>query len=157
MQTHFGYNPLRMQKFFRIALQQANDHDYGNLEYNLCAVIVRGGSVISVGFNKRNTNGFVEHYTDLAKGQRDWCMSTHAEMDAVLQARAKTDLRGCKIYVLRKHIDTENYGVFGMAKPCEICQHVLYNYGIRRAYYTIDDNSFGVMKITNPAEKFRKR
>lgn len=138
-----------------MALQQANDHDYGDLEYHLCAVIVRGGSVISVGFNKRTTNGFVEHYTDLARGQRDWCMSTHAEMDAVLQARQKTDLSGSKIYVIRKRQETK-LGTLALSKPCEICQHVLYNYGIRRAYFTIDDDSFGVMKIINPAKQFKK-
>lgn len=146
-----------MNKFFRMALQHATEHNYDNQEYNLCAVIVRGGAVISVGFNKRNTNGFVEHYTDRAKGQRDWCMSTHAEMDAVLQARAKTDLKGCKIYVLRKHLNTTNYDTLGMAKPCEICQHVLYNYGIRRAYWTIDDKTSGSMKVTNPALEYRKK
>lgn len=135
-----------------MALQSASDHDYGDLEYSLCAILVRGGSVISTGYNKRNTNAFVEHYTDLAKGQRDWCMSTHAEMDAVLQARGKTDLRGSKIYVVRIKQNTEKYGTFGMAQPCEICKHVLYNYGIKKAYYTIDDNTYGVMKITNPAK-----
>lgn len=144
-----------MNRFFRIALQNAQAHDYEDLEYHLCAVIVRGGSVVSVGFNKRNSNAFVEHYTDLARGQRDWCMSTHAEMDAVLQARSKIDLTGAKIFVIRKHQDIEKHGYFALAKPCEICQHVLYNYGISRAIYTIDDNNHGVMKITNPALKYR--
>jgi len=145
-----------MSKFFRIALQYAQAHNYEDQEYHLCAVMVRGGSVVSVGYNKRNTNGFVEHYTDLARGQRDWCMSTHAEMDCVLQARSKTDLRGCKIYVVRKHVNIKKYGTFALAKPCEICQHVLYNYGIRRAFYTIDDNNHGTMKIQNPALEYRK-
>lgn len=144
-----------MNKFFRIALQNAMDHDYEDLEYHLCALIVRGGSVVSIGYNKRNSNAFVEHYTDLARGQRDWCMSTHAEMDAVLQARSKINLKGTKIFVIRKHQDQKKHGVFALAKPCEICQHVLYNYGIRRAYYTIDDNNHGVMKIINPAQNFR--
>ncbi len=151
-----GCYSVFMQKFLRIALQYANDHDYGDLEYNLCAVLVRGGSVISVGYNKRTTNAFVEHYTDLARGQRDWCLSTHAEMDAVLQARQKTDLSGSKIFVVRKRID-QTLGVMAMAKPCEICQHVLYNYGIRRACYSIDDQNFGVMKIENPANKYKQK
>jgi tRNA(Arg) A34 adenosine deaminase TadA len=144
-----------MNKFFRIALQNAMEHDYSDLEYHLCAVIVKGGSVISVGFNKRNTNGFVEHYTDLARGQRDWCMSTHAEMNAVLLARGKTDLRGAKIFVVRKHQDCKNYSTLALAKPCEICEHVLFNYGIRKAYYTIDDTNYGIMKVSNPAKEFR--
>lgn len=146
-----------MNKFFRMALQYAQTHDYEDQDYHLCSLIVRGGSVVSVGYNKRNTNSFVEHFTDLARGQRDWCMSTHAEMDAVLQVRSKIDLRGSKIYTIRKHKDTDKYSVFGMAKCCEICQHVLYNYGIKKAYYTINDHTHGVMKIINPAQGFQKK
>ena len=146
-----------MNKFFRIALQYAQAHDYEDQDYHLCSVIVRGGSVVSVGYNKRNTNSFVEHFTDLARGQRDWCMSTHAEMDAVLQVRSKIDLRGSKIYTIRKHKDTDKYSLLGMAKCCEICQHVLYNYGIKKAYYTIDDHTHGIMKVVNPASGYQKK
>jgi len=146
-----------VNKFFRIALQYAQAHDYEDQDYHLCSVIVRGGSVVSVGYNKRNTNSFVEHFTDLARGQRDWCMSTHAEMDAVLQVRSKIDLRGSKIYTIRKHKDTDKYSLLGMAKCCEICQHVLYNYGIKKAYYTIDDHTHGIMKVVNPASGYQKK
>lgn len=146
---------LCMNKYLRMALAFASEYLYDHdLEQHLCAIIVRGGSIISVGYNKRNTNTFVEYYGDLAKGERDWCLSTHAEMDAVLKARGKTDLRGCKIYVARrKKIDNS----YGMARPCEICQHVLYNYGIRRAYYTISNTDFGQMKIVNPAIAYNKK
>lgn len=141
-----------MNKYLRMAMSYAAEYEYDNAaEYHLCAVIVRGGAVISVGYNRQNVNSFVEYYGDLAKGQRDWCMSTHAEMDAVLKARGKTDLRGCKIFVARRRkLDK----TCAMARPCEICRHVLYNYGIRRAYYTISENEFGQMKITNPAKSY---
>jgi len=137
-----------MHKYLRMAMAYASSYDYDDpLEYHLCAVIVRGGAVVSVGYNKRGFNSFVEHYGDRAKG-RDWCLSTHAEMDAVLKARGKIDLQGCKIFVARKRkLD----GSCAMARPCEICQHVLFNYGIRKAYYTISDEEFGQMKIVNPA------
>lgn len=140
---------MYMNKFFRIARQNASEHNYEGVEFRLCSVIVRGGSIVSVGFNKRNTNGFVDYYSDLAKAQRGFCESTHSEMDAVLQAREKTDLRGCKIYVVR----IKENDIFGLAKPCEICEHVLFNYGIKKAYYTIDETNFGTMKIINPAKK----
>jgi deoxycytidylate deaminase len=78
-------------------------------------------------------------------------MSTHAEMDAVLKARGKIDLRGSKIYVIR----TKLSGGLGMAKPCEICQHILFNYGVKRAYYSIGEDEYGVMKIVNPAKGFQ--
>lgn len=141
-----------MLKYLKIAEKFALEHDYDDpLEYYLCAVIVRGGGIVSVGYNKKSTNGFVEHFADLVRGERDYCLSTHAEMDAVLKARGKTDLRGCKLYVVR----IKPSGGLGMAKPCEICQHIMYNYGIRRAYYSIDDEEYGVMKVVNPAKKFQ--
>ena len=91
-----------MHKFLKLAESFGREHTYDQgLEYNLCAVLVKSGKPISVGFNNRATNQFVEHYANLARGKRDYCLSTHAEMDAVLKARNSTDLRGCKIYVAR--------------------------------------------------------
>jgi len=143
-----------MHKFLRMALHYSQEYTYDNpLEYHLCALIVRGGSVVSVGYNKRSTNAFVEHYGDMARGERDWCLSTHAEMDAILKVRGKIDLRGCKMYVARKRKINESYA---MARPCEICRHVLFNYGIRNVIYTISDDEFGQMKIHNPAKVFDK-
>jgi len=127
-------------------MQYANEYQFDDeFDYNLCALIVKGGSVISVGYNKMNTNAFVEHYADICRGRgRDWCLSTHAEQDAVLKARNKVDLRGTKIFVVsRKKLD----GSPGMARPCPICENVLYNYGIRKAYYTINEHQFGKMLI----------
>ena len=143
-----------MHKFIRLAEQHVHDHCYNDKQdFRLAAIIVRGGNIVSVGYNKHNTNSFVEHYTDLARGKRSYCLSTHAEMDAVLKGREKTDLRGCKIFVSRIRNDNN---CLGMARPCTICQHVLFNYGIKRAYYSIDSNTYGIMKIDNPAKNFYK-
>lgn len=135
-----------MHRYLRLAMQYATEKQYDNqIDYHLCAIIVRGGSVISVGFNKHNTNAFVEHYTDLARGRgRDFCLSTHAEQDAILKARGKVDLRGCKIFVARR---LRLNGKPGMARPCPICENALNSYGIRKAYYTINEHQFGKMII----------
>jgi hypothetical protein len=74
-------------------------------------------------------------------------------MDAILKGREKTDLRGCKIFVARIRNDSDN---LGMSRPCEICQHVLHNYGIKRAFYSIDANTYGIMKVDNPAKIYYK-
>lgn len=141
-----------MLKYLKTAEKLALDHEFDEaLEYYLCAIIVKGGNILSIGYNKKSTNGFVEHFADLVRGERDYCLSTHAEMDAVLKARGKHDLRGTKLYVVR----IKPSGGMGMAKPCEICQHVMYNYGISRAYYSIDDEEYGVMKVKNPAKKYQ--
>lgn len=142
-----------MHKFLRQARQKALDHEFDEFqEFFLCALIVKGGTVVSTGFNNQNTNQFVEHYANLARGRRDYCLSTHAEMDAVLKVRNKTDLRGTKIYVARVKAD----GSIGMSRPCCICQQVLYNYGIKRAFYTINDNEYGVMRVVHHNENSDK-
>jgi len=135
-----------MHRYLRLAMQYANEKQYSNqIDYHLCAIIVRGGSVISVGYNKHNTNAFVEHYADIARGRgRDFCLSTHAEQDAILKARNKVDLRGCKIFVARR---LRLNGKPGMARPCPICENALNSYGIRKAYYTINEHQFGKMII----------
>jgi len=144
-----------MNKYLQLAINQAKAHEYEpNLDYKLCAVITRGGSILSIGFNQRKTNAFVEHYTDRTRGsERGYCLSTHAEMHSVTQIRAKTDLTGCKIYVARvRPTGTLAPTNVGMARPCKICENVLYSYGIKRAYYTIDDYNYGVMKIDRKNE-----
>lgn len=136
---------MDMHRFLRLAFNYIGDNKYDTQDYHLCAVLVRGGSVISVGYNKLNTNAFVEHYADLARGpKRGFCLSTHAEQDAILKARNKVDLRGCKIFVARrKRLDQSP----GMARPCPICEGALANYGIRKAFYTINDHQYGKMII----------
>ena len=144
-----------MNKHLQYAINQAKSHEYeANIEYKLCAVIVRGGSILSVGFNQRKTNAFVEHYTDRTRGSgRNYCLSTHAEMNSIGQIRAKTDLTGCKIYVARvRPAGTASPTFVGMARPCKICENILYSYGIKRAYYTIDDYNYGVMTIDRKNE-----
>lgn len=147
-----------MHKYLKIAANLASSHDYEEcLDYRLCAVIVRGGNIISVGYNKKNTNGFVEHYTDKVRGNdRDYCLSTHAEMSSILAARNKTDLSGCKIFVARIR-PPEARQRLGLAKPCAICRASLSAYKIKRAYYTIDDDTYGVMNIVNKNKKNNKK
>jgi len=139
-----------MHKHLKAAARLAHDHEFdAGLEYYLCAIIVKGGNVLSVGYNKKATNSFVEYFADLARGKRDYCMSTHAEQDAILQARSKIDLSGTKMYVVR----IKPSGGLGLAKPCIICEQAIYNYGISRVYYSIGTEEYGVLKVTDPAGK----
>lgn len=134
-----------MNKHLQTAIDFVRTNEYDEqVRHYLCAVIVRGGSILSVGYNRRNTNSFVEHYTDKVRGVRGYCMSTHAEHDAICKARNKINLTSTKIFIARvRKIDN----TIGMARPCPICQAALYNYGVRRAFYTIDDAHYGIMSI----------
>jgi deoxycytidylate deaminase len=136
-----------MSKYLKLATKLAMEYDFDpTMEYFHCAVIVRGGNVVSIGFNKRATNSFVEYCADMARHTgRDYCMSTHAELDAICKVRAKTDLRGGKIYVVRR----KPSGGVGMSRPCPICQYALRSYGLKKAFYSINDNEYGVLNLTN--------
>jgi len=139
-----------MNKHLQYAINKAKAHEYEpSMEHHVCAVIVRGGCILSVGFNQRKTNAFVEYYTDKVRGWgRGYCLSTHAEQDSILAIRKKTDLTGCTIYVARLRSPESKYGEVGLSRPCNICQKVLLSYGLKKAYYTINDNEYGVMKIS---------
>ena len=136
-----------------MAINRAFEHDYGDvIDYKHCAVLVKGGSVLSIGYNKMATNGFMEHFANQVKGIRNWCISTHAECNAVYLSRNETDLTDTKIYVARIRAPGSPQGKVGLSRPCSICQHVLARYGVSRAYYTIADNEYGVMKIEKTYE-----
>lgn len=113
------------------------------------AVIVSGGRVLSVGHNRRANSGLQTRYKGY--GTNPHCNSIHAEIDAVLNVRRKIDLTGSKIVVVRrKRDDTPENPLVVLAKPCPMCQAVLFNYGIKRAIYTIANDEFGVLKIDDP-------
>lgn len=98
-----------------------------SLDYRLCAVIVRGGRVLSTGYNQRTCNGLTQRYR-----VTDHCCTTHAEVDAIVSRRKKIRFEGAKIYIVRLRHD----GSVGNAKPCAMCHRILYNYGIRKAFFT---------------------
>ena len=81
---------------------------------------------------------------------KDYACTIHAEIDAIMSGRKKIRFEGSKIYVVRVKSD----GTVGNAKPCEMCEHVLFNYGIKRVYHTTDEFPYvGSFKLKNPAER----
>lgn len=128
-----------MPKFLRIAKTLAKAHEFDpSLEYQLCAVIVKGGKILSIGFNSRNFNSLSERYKDKNSNH---CCTTHSEIDAVLNKRKKIDFNGSKIFVVRM----KAYDGVGLARPCSLCREVLKAYGIKKAIYTIENDEFGTL------------
>lgn len=115
------------------------------------AVVVRGGRVLSVGYNEPTTRGVGLRDAYRVKNHPE---SLHAEVSAILSVRNKIDLTGSKIYVARHKRETDGKIITAhtqaLAKPCLMCQAICYAYGIKRAYFTISDTEYGVMKITDP-------
>lgn len=92
------------------------------------AAIIRGGRIIGLGYNSIKRRKNMEYNF------------THAEMDAILNSNSE-NLRASKIFVFRQ----DKYGWIAYSKPCSKCTEILKKYGIKRAYYTINEKEYGVM------------
>lgn len=88
------------------------------------AVVVRGGSVISVGINK-NRN----HPTVVSSEHIKTHCSVHAEVDALRKVR---NAKGATIYVAR----INKRGQDRLSRPCDRCHEVIKKAGIRKVIYT---------------------
>jgi deoxycytidylate deaminase len=103
-------------------------------KWRLAAVIVRGGSVQSVGLSKLRTNPAVCDFdVPGVKGK----VSTHAEIDALNRCG---NPKGAVIYVAR----VGRSDSIALAKPCKSCQRALIEAGIKRVVYTINGIEYGV-------------
>ena len=108
-------------KFFNLAINEALK---SNCKQRHGAVIVRGGRVISTGYNKARNNPAIIPINELPKG-----VTVHAEIDALKKVRNPS---GCDIYVVR----IDRMGHFKLSKPCHICWTMLKYSGIKGVYHT---------------------
>lgn len=116
---------------YAIKIAEAND---AYPKWRFGAIITKGGSLRSVGLNKLHTKASIasdEHLEDL---------STHAEEDAL---RRCGNPKGATIYVAR----VGRNGKPALAKPCEHCEPMLRNAGVKRVIYTIGPKEYGVLRL----------
>ena len=125
-------------RYFTIAFEKLKNHPSVELRSLHVALLVKGGRILSVGFNKRKKNKFIDIHA-----RHPGC-TTHAECAAILKVRKKIDLTGCKIYVARLK---KNDHTLGNSKPCEMCQEIIKKHGIKKVYYTVESNKFDIMWV----------
>ncbi len=100
-------------------------------QWRVGAVIVRGGSVLSTGVNRyRNHPSKVMSLDGV---------SYHAEEVAIRRAG---NVANATIYVAR----VTRSGYIGMAMPCDRCQQLLNDYGVRTAVWTTP-NGWGKLRV----------
>lgn len=95
------------------------------------AVVVKKGKVIQSGRNQYCSLQRVKHF----QSKKIW--SIHAEMN-VLAGLPKKITRGAEIYIVRVRRD----GTLSNSKPCSICMSLIQGAGIRRIFYSVDNNVF---------------
>jgi tRNA(Arg) A34 adenosine deaminase TadA len=134
----------RDERFIQKAIDEV---EYDNrMKSNLAAILVKAGAIISIARNRLNTNAYTRLHA-----YRDEHASVHAEVHAILQIRRKIDLRGCVMYVARRMFN----GSTAMARPCPMCQKALQDHGIKRVFYTIDDDTYAVMNVRTLTDQLR--
>lgn len=120
-------------RWLNYALDQAVTAPHS--QWRVGAVIVRGGSVLSTGVNR-----YRNHPSKVMSLEG---VSYHAEEVAIRRAG---NVAGATIYVARM----TRSGYIGMAKPCERCQEMLDEYGIRTAIWTTP-TGWGKMRVSHMA------
>jgi len=137
---------LGEHKWFNVARKIALSNQQLHKQYNLGAVLVKGGSIISTGRNKSKTDPLIDFMADRYNGKPQ---QVHAEIDA-LSGVQRHCIRGCDIFVVRVRA-TDNS--FAPAKPCAMCEAFLRKHRIRKVFYSINGapNSntleYGVIKL----------
>jgi tRNA(Arg) A34 adenosine deaminase TadA len=111
-------------KYLELAARIAQGAAWHEKHFLLGAVAIRGDGAIVTATNIRT---------------QDRVHSAHAEYRALKKAGKDSIL-----YVAR----IDRFGQWAMAKPCNLCQTLIKNKRVRRVYYTIAKDEFGVMELT---------
>jgi tRNA(Arg) A34 adenosine deaminase TadA len=137
------YDPKRIRKlsktkkrYFDLAKRAAMESTYGKLRHG--AVVVKGGSVVSFGFNKSNHCQFGQRFRHMDKGPA----TQHAEISAIL-GLPRSATQGADVYVVRINNDCD----WRMSKPCPMCEQALKFVGVKRVFYTTGDKHYDYHRV----------
>ena len=127
----------KTRRTLELAKRVAQNSTYGKLKHG--AVLLKGGNVINVAFNKPDFSSFGNRFrNNYTCGHA----TTHAEIGAILGIpRTKTE--GATVYVVR----VNRSGQYRMSKPCPMCEEVLRFVGIKKVVYTENGNTVGEYKL----------
>ena len=125
----------RNARYFNIARKTALCS--AQTDYKHGAVLVKGGSVISTSCNKNRLVSFGSRFCT----EHDGIATLHAELGAIL-GLDRTVTEGATLYVARIGKD----GGYRLSKPCSMCTAAMQHVGIKRVFWSIDNNSCGMGK-----------
>ena len=123
-----------MCKKERLANSAKKEVDFSKQQFNLVAIIEKGGRILSIGTNNMTKSRTAYFNGDFDKG-------THAEFNAISLIKNAKD---ADIHIFRFKRD----GSYGDSKPCQHCMREIKKSGIKRIFYW-EDSKQKVEKITN--------
>jgi len=136
----FNINELsnKNRRLLQAAKKLAATSKYGTFKHG--AILTSGSCIIGLGVNN-------EKYTSIGSKHHPTGNSAystyHAEIVSVLNLPRHVT-KGSTIYVAR----TSKCGnEFRMSKPCEMCHAVLEERGVKKVFFSIDENTVGWYKL----------
>lgn len=109
-----------------------------NKDYRHGAILVKGNNVLNAASNKNAHARFGKRFRRRDKGNPTY----HAELGCIL-GLDRSVTRGADLYVVR----VGRAGTLRLSKPCHMCEAALKHVGVRRVYYSINENEFGCVKL----------
>jgi len=124
---------------FQLAKKLAGNSTYGNFRHG--AVLIGGGSsILGLGVNSDKYSSIGSRYRPPEKGESTY----HAEIAAISNIPRKIT-KGSTIFVARI---SKNNSDTRLSKPCPMCHEVLKAQGVKKVFYTVDNETIGFYKIT---------
>jgi deoxycytidylate deaminase len=102
-------------------------------------VLVDGKKVLAVGYNKKSHPG-VPTITSQNGERRFWGL--HAEVGALL--KCDFNIKGSSVYIWGQNRTTGNLVHSG---PCDLCQRVLVERGVKEAIYQSKENKVVILNL----------
>lgn len=128
---------LRNHKYFRRLINLIEEHPYKeDLAFWHSSLIVKGGSILSVGINKPNPNSFALNYAQ----HKGW--QTHSEAEALYSIRYSSKITGSVMYNCR----ISRNKTLELSKPCKGCHLMLKDFGFKKVYFSRPDG-YGSIKV----------
>ena len=112
------------RSYLHLAMKVAESSVY---EMRHGAVVVRGGSVLAVGYNKQKNDPIIFGDAGSEEAQRN--STVHAEMDALSRV---TSAKGAVVYVAR----INRRGEPVLSRPCDNCYESLRDAGVKKIIFT---------------------
>ena len=126
----------KLQRYFELARNMAHNSPYGKIRHG--ALLAKGGSILNASFNKENFSSFGARFRTHDRGHA----TVHAEIGAIL-GMSRSSTTGSDVYVCRINKD----GEFRYSKPCSMCHEAMKHVGIKRVYYTTNEDTIEMYKL----------
>ena len=126
----------KINRLFTLARNIAYNSPYGKIRHG--AVIIKGGSILNASFNKENYSSFGTRFRLPHRGHA----TVHAELGCILGLTRDSTV-GADVYVCRINRD----GDYRNSKPCSMCHEALKHVGVKRVYYTTNNNTIEMYKL----------